>query len=318
MKKAISKLSGFYGRSNKQNRYAMILAGGDGTRLKPLTRAISGDERPKQFCPILNNDTLLVQTRRRVWQKIDKANTYFVLTKDHERFYQSMLLDVCGSRKIIQSENKGTAPAILLSLLKLPKDSTVAFFPSDHFISDDDAFMKHVEKAFKAAEMPHQPVILIGIKPNTPETSYGWIESEESFGGKNRSGISKVKRFWEKPAFDKAERLMADGCLWNSFVMVGKVGKFLDIFKTALPDLYKMFEQIHLLFGTNAEEILLRETYKEIGETNFSSEVLEKCFDELYVLDAGEVGWSDWGEPERVLSTLEQLGIKTDWMLATA
>ena len=127
----------------KANRYSVILAGGDGTRLQSLTRAIAGDERPKQFCRILNQETLLDVTRKRAALKIKPENTFFSLTAKHEKFYRPLLANAEKNQLFVQPENKGTAPAILYSLLKLAKiapDATVAIFPSDHYFTDDAAF----------------------------------------------------------------------------------------------------------------------------------------------------------------------------------
>ncbi len=195
MKLKLLNQTGFSGPPNEENRYGVILAGGDGTRLKSLTRAICGDERPKQFCPILNRETLLSVTRKRAAQKIAEENTFFVLTEKHERFYRPELLDVPPSRLIVQPENKGTAPAILYSLLKLPADATVAFFPSDHYFSSDRAFMNHVETAFAAATRQPGTIVLLGIAPEKPETSYGWIEPAESVFEGLSGAVSKVRRF---------------------------------------------------------------------------------------------------------------------------
>lgn len=297
-----------------RNRFGVILAGGDGTRLQSLTRAITGDERPKQFCPILNEETLLSVTRKRVDRKLSPKNIFFVLTQKHEKFYQSELQDVPKSQLIVQSENKGTAPAILYSLLKLPADATVAFFPSDHYFSDDAAFMNHVETAFRAAERQPETIVLLGIEPEKPETSYGWIEPVESMFDGISGAVSKVKRFWEKPSLAAAQGLMMKGGLWNSFVMVGKVQTFLDVINRALPELYRMFTASSVTFGTSAEKCAMRAIYSWIKETNFSSEVLENCAEELFVLRVSDVSWSDWGEPHRVLGTLSKLGVQTDWM----
>src|SRR5688572_5951108 len=100
-------------------RWAVILAGGDGTRLQPLTRTISGDDRPKQFCPIIGGRTLLDQTSRRVALSVPPAQTLTVVTQTHERFYKSLLKDLPKDRLLVQPENKGTAPAILFSLLRV-------------------------------------------------------------------------------------------------------------------------------------------------------------------------------------------------------
>lgn len=316
MKQTFSNQNGILTIEKHKKRYGVILAGGDGTRLQSLTHAITGDERPKQFCPILNQETLLSVTRKRVNQKIAAENTLFVLTQKHERFYRSQLGDAHQNQLIVQSENKGTAPAILYSLLKLPPDAMVAFFPSDHYFSDDAAFMNHVETAFRAAERQPETLVLLGIEPEKAETSYGWIEPFESIFDGFSVAVSKVKRFWEKPSLASAQSLMLRGGLWNSFVMVGKVQTFLDVINRALPELHRMFKASSVTFGTSDEKSAMRSLYTWINETNFSNKVLETCAEELYVLRVSDVIWSDWGEPQRVLGTLAGLGIQTEWMRA--
>ncbi|CAN5512169.1 mannose-1-phosphate guanylyltransferase [soil metagenome] len=301
---------------NKEH-YAVILAGGEGSRLKSLTRAIAGDERPKQFCSILHNKTLLDVTRHRVALKIAPQNTFFSLTAKHEKYFKIPLADVSRNQLTIQPDNKGTAPAILYSLLHLARTAphaTVAFFPSDHYFSDDAAFMNNVESAFQAVEINPNSIVLLGIEPEKPETSYGWIEPQDSLFGNLSKAVSQVKRFWEKPSLESANYLMTKGCLWNSFVMVGKVGTFLNLIEKHLPGLFKMFAASSNSFGTSAETATMRSLYAWINDVNFSSEVLEKAADELYVLRVSDVVWSDWGEPQRVLGTLENLGLQMDWM----
>lgn len=303
------------------NRHAVILAGGDGTRLRPLTRIIAGDERPKQFCPILGDKTLLDRTRTRTALSIPAHSTHFSLTQDHERYYERPLWNVPELQMAVQPENRGTAPAILYSLMRLAKQAphaTIAFFPSDHFFANDEAFMDHVDAAFDAVDVDPGSVILLGIEPETAETSYGWIEAAPSlFGGEPRS-VTRVARFWEKPTTGVAHRLLKAGCLWNSFVMVGRVDTFLQMFREHLPQMFRMFAAASNLFGTNQENAVIRSIYSWLEETNFSSEVLEKSVDKLMVMRVGDVGWCDWGEPERVVGTLNDLGLQPQWMHALA
>jgi mannose-1-phosphate guanylyltransferase len=301
--------------------YAVVLAGGDGSRLRSLTRTIVGDERPKQFCPILNSSTLLDETRRRIALSISTANTLFSLTEKHRNYFEHPLWNVSDQSMVVQPENKGTAPAILYSLMRLAKsspDATVAFFPSDHYFSDDDAFMDHVDSGFLSAKLNPDAVVLLGIEADKPETSYGWIEPANSLFGDQLGSVSRVARFWEKPTAGVAAELMKKRCLWNSFVMIGSVRAFLEMFQEHLPSMFRMFAAVERVFGRPEEAAAVRAIYSWIEETNFSTDVLEKAVERLLVLRVGEVGWSDWGEPQRVVGTLTNLGISMEWMHALA
>jgi len=307
--------------SRDSNRYAVILAGGDGSRLKSLTRAISGDDRPKQFCPILGGKTLLDATRERVRLSVPTENTYFSLTAKHEKFYQAALWDVPERQRVVQPENRGTATAILYSLMRISvedPDAVVAIFPSDHFFTEDEKFMAEVDSASRAAELESQSVVLLGLEPDKPETSYGWIEPAASLFGSEPGGISRVARFWEKPTRRAAEQLMISGCLWNSFVMVGRVAAFMEMFKRYLIGPFSMFDISKKMLRTSQEKPLIRAIYSWLPDSNFSSDILERAAEMLMVKRVAGVGWSDLGEPQRVLGTLKDLGIKASWSPALA
>lgn len=301
--------------SRRTERWAIILAGGDGTRLQSMTRRITGDNRPKQFVPVIGGQTLLDQTRSRVALSVLPGRTMFVVTGKHRRFYESLTHTVSPHLVLEQPENKGTAPAILYALMRVAAKSPraiVASFPSDHFFADDEEFMSHVDTAFDAVQSQPAMVALLGITPTGPATEYGWIEPQRSILASAPRSITRVSRFWEKPNARLANELMERGCLWNSFVMVGRVDALLKMTRSALPELFAQFSQMSSTFETADEPAASQTLYSSIGESNFSRAVLANRPEDLTVLRVGDVGWSDLGEPARVLATLARLGMETE------
>ena len=302
--------------SRRGGHWGVILAGGDGTRLLPLTRKISGDDRPKQFCALMDGETLLKRTRRRISQLITPRQTLLLLTETHKSFYADEVKGIPSSRLVVQPCNQGTAPAILYSLLRIRDmdfDAVVAFFPSDHHFSDDTAFIAHMNSAFAAASLMPGKVILLGIPPETAEVDYGWIEPGVQSDVPSVDSVFPVTRFWEKPNPVLASALMARGCLWSSFVMVGHIGAFLKLFRNALPDLIQAFESKQSMMSDVSEMTALRELYSSIRLSGFSQDVLSVQPEHLAVLVAAGLGWSDLGEPDRVFSILKRNGIQTEW-----
>ncbi len=288
----------------EQERWAIILAGGEGTRLRSMTRRIMGRETPKQFCPILGSRTLLQETLLRSSQLIAPERTLISLMRAHSPFYTRILSDTPAETLIVQPRNRGTACAILYALMRLTElnpEATLAIFPSDHYISDDRAFIDHLDLAFRAAaELPYM-TLLLGIRPNSAETSYGWIEPAAPLSYSSVP-IFQVRRFWEKPSAELAQQLWKLGCLWNSFVVVGRAHALHSLLMSALPRTYVAFSTIRPTLNTVFERDTVERLYEDLPGANFSHEVLECSPEHLAVLPVTGVEWSDLGEPQRVLT----------------
>ena len=297
----------------RANRWGVILAGGDGTRLQRLTRLICGDDRPKQFCPLVGNDTLLEQTRKRAELSIAFEQILFPLTKSHRAFYLQEP-GIRPSQRIVQPANKGTVPPILYSLLSIEqhdKDAIVAILPCDHHYSDEQGFTVALDSAFDIAGQRTDSVVLLGAPPQGPELEYGWIE----LGAPARAAgntFFHVRGFCEKPSVHVARGLLERGSLWNTFVMVGHVRSFLEIVSTALTGLVEAFHQSHL--WTGGEVHIEDSLYERIHSVDFSRHVLSVQTKRLVALRLGRTGWSDLGHPERVIAVLQAAGLEPWWI----
>ena len=296
-----------------RERWGLILAGGEGTRLRPVTRAISDDNRPKQFCAVLGDETLLEQTRRRAALAVPPDRTMLVLMRSHERFYRPLIAGIPAHCALVQPEDRGTAAAILYGLLRiaaLAPMGSVAIFPADHYVSDDARFMSHVTAAFAAAQVRHDLVVLLGIEPESAETQYGWVERAEPIAA---TPLFRVGRFVEKPSKAVAQMLLERGCLWNSFVMVGRIAAFLAMIRHEAPALDAAFATVGKTLGTTGEGVAVRRLYRELSPWSFSDGVLAARPANLAVLPVRGVRWSDLGAPERVMETLARLGVTPAW-----
>ena len=289
----------------------IILAGGDGTRLALLTRRLAGDGRPKQFCRLTGDDTLLEQTRRRARMLMGPERLLTVVTRHHERFYQPALADAPPQSIVAQPENRGTAPAVLYALSRLagiaPADPVV-MLPSDHHVSDDAAFMGRVEGALDAVAARPDVVVLLRIAPDRPEVEYGWIEPADLILGRWPWPIYRVRRFWEKPSRPIAERLEAAGCLWNCFVIVARPSTLEQLIRHATPELYGAFAPLRARLGTPWEDEAARAVYGRLPSTDLSRHVFQVCAESLAVLPVTGVSWTDLGDPMRVREAQIRLG----------
>jgi mannose-1-phosphate guanylyltransferase len=286
-----------------EKRWAIILAGGDGRRLSPLTERIASDGRPKQFCPVISNLSLIEQTRNRVSLSVVDDHIPAVVTRIYERYYRPLLQDMQRQNLVVQPQNRGTAAAILHSLLRLSKMEPMAYvalFPSDHFVSDDRQFMRHIDLAFDAVVLRPELTVLLGIAANSAETSYGWIEPDQRLD--MEAEIFSVRRFWEKPTAALAAQLLGRACLWNSFVIVARLSTLLGLLMVTVPDLCCAFTTLRPVLMTSSEARIIERLYALMDNVDFSRDVLARRPLNLAVLSVRGCQRSDLGEPERVVN----------------
>jgi mannose-1-phosphate guanylyltransferase len=303
-----------------QRTSAIILAGGDGSRLAPLTRKIAGYNVPKQFCSLFGEETLLAQTRRRVSLSISHERTVTVLSRHHRRFYSPLLSKTSAANLAIQPSNRGTAVGILYGLLRLIElghRGTVAIFPSDHFVSDDPAFMRHVESALAAAAAsPLHPIVLLGVPATRAETQYGWIEPGEPLPAKS-PGLApsfRIRHFWEKPSPQIAVDLWAKGFLWNTFVMAADIETLLGLFARTTPHIHDAFAQVRAGSDDVLDDDMIGRIYANLPSVGFSEAILTASTSDFAVLPVRDVEWSDLGEPHRVMAAMSRLGLRPRWL----
>ncbi len=240
-----------------------------------------------------------------------------VVVKAHEKFYSHQLADVEPHRLVVQPANKGTTAAVICSLLRittLAGDPVVAFFPTDHHYSNEARFVASVHRAVRVAQHHSDTLVVLGAEPEHAEVDYGWIEPGMRFESRFTNALLRVNRFWEKPSHPTAQALLTQGCLWNTFVMIGRASIFLEMLdETSAPGMLSAFTAArrHASGGACvAGQDLLWET---LTPGDFSRQVLSTSTEHLAVLRMGDVGWSDLGTPERVKAAIARSGLKAPW-----
>jgi mannose-1-phosphate guanylyltransferase len=232
------------------------------------------------------------------------------LSAVHEPFYREELAGVSDRCSVVQPANRGTAAAIALCLRRIIQqddDAVVAFFPSDHHYSNCSAFRETIESGLRVIGEYPGSVLLVGAEPKYPEVEYGWIEPGRTLVDSRFHSLHRVARFWEKPAVEHAEVLQQRGCLWNTFVMVGLAGTFLELLDATVPDLTRSI-------GPDANDLQLDEIYECLTPVDFSKSVLAQVPERLIVLRDHASGWTDFGSPGRAIDVLARHGVPPEWL----
>lgn len=298
-------------------RCAIVLAGGEGRRLRPFLRQLNRDDLPKQYVSFIGTRSLLEHTLDRAEKLLPPQRIFTVVNRYHLNFSEvgRQLCSRPAGTVIVQPENRETGPGILLPLMHLYKHypkSTVAVFPSDHFIGAESVFLTHVAAAFHAVEEDPSRLVLLGVEAEGPDPGYGYIVPAGDAADADILSVRDVERFIEKPDPVAAQALISGGGLWNTMVMVFNADNFLDLLRGVAPGLQRCFEKLGNAIGKPHEQRVVEDTYRHIKPQNFSTGVLEalarrrpSC---LSVLPISGALWSDWGVGDHVLSVLKQTG----------
>lgn len=270
--------------------YALILAGGKGIRLYPLSR----EKNPKQFLKVINDKSFLRNTVDRIKPLVSKENIYVVTNEEYlDKIYEE-LPEISKDNIFVEPANKETATCIGLSavkLLKKDKDATMIVLPSDHYIEGEKLFIDTLAQAVEIAER-RRGLVTIGVTPTRPETGYGYIEMGERNGGD--IATYRVERFTEKPNIEVAKDFILKGTyLWNSGMFVWRADVFLREMEKYLPKMYKNLMVIYQHIGEESEQEVIKEQYALIDGISVDFGIMQKTR-KAYVIKC-EFIWDDIG-----------------------
>lgn len=277
--------------------WGIVLAGGDGKRLRALTTTRAGAV-PKQYCSLQGGPSLLRMALLRARAVAHPARVAVVVAATHRRWWARDLADLPAVNIVVQPANRGTAAGILLPLLGIlarDAEALVAVLPSDHWFEREQVMRHAVRRAFHETRQRPSRIVLLGIRPEHGEPDLGWILPAGPPGE-----TRLVASFHEKPGAEEARRLLAAGGLLSSFLFVARADALLRLFTRLLPEVTEPLSAWH---QRPAEE--LASLYERLPARDFSRDLLQRVPESLSVLAAPACGWSDLGTPERVSRCVE-------------
>ncbi len=292
--------------------WGIILAGGNGHRVDSFIQRIGGRPCPKQFYAFTGRRTMIQHTIDRVERLVPRNRVMTVVSPDHRQYVQSQLWDRPAGTVIFQPENRETLPGVLLPLvhvLRRDPQSMVAVFPSDHFICEEARFMEYVRVAARMVDHCPERLVLLGVKPDSPQLEYGWIEPGEVALEENGYISQRVCSFHEKPGLSDGHAFFNKGYLWNTLVFIAKAATLYEMARAVAPQMVAHFDLLSFNLGMVEEQAILHGMYARMKSMNISRDLFQKSPDRLLVVPVEEVGWSDWGREERILETLDRYGL---------
>jgi mannose-1-phosphate guanylyltransferase len=286
---------------SQHNSWALILAAGEGSRLRSLTTTADGRAIPKQFCSLQGGPSLMDEALRRAAAVATPEHVCAVVAAQHRQWWQEPLLELPMQNIIVQPENRGTANGILLPLLHIAArdpEATVLLLPADHHVRDEETLAASLREATALAAAQRNAVFLLGVEPDEADTELGYIVPVPQ----RKATALRVQQFVEKPALPTAQALIERGALWNVFIVAASVRALLALYQQRFA---QTVAEMRLLVDSTTSAKLAY--YQQLSSKDFSRDVLEGQESVLRVLAVPNCGWTDLGTPQRVASTLQRL-----------
>jgi mannose-1-phosphate guanylyltransferase len=281
--------------------YAVIMAGGGGTRLWPISRK----GMPKQLLPLLGKETLFQSTVSRLEQIFPPERILVVTVAEQAREMQKQVPAIPVENYLIEPSPRGTASVVALAAAVLQKrdpQAVMAIQTSDHYIRNRDLFHYLIRAAFDVAQKNY--LVTLGITPTYPSTGYGYIQQGASLDGDYKYPVYTVKRFKEKPDEETAQQLLRSGDhSWNSGMFVWRVDAILAEVKRQMPQLFEVVSKISSAWGTPQQNEVVQAHWSELKSQTIDYGVMEKA-EKVAVLPAGGLGWSDVGSWDSLFEVL--------------
>jgi len=296
-----------------KSTWAVVLAGGEGSRLRGQTIDGTRIDRPKQFVPLNGRTSLLGATLARAFRLVPRNHVVVVVASAHRPWWTPELRDIHPGNILVQPLNRGTAPALLLAtdhILNRDPDATILVLPSDHGVEDELVLSRTLVAALRFVEDRHHRILLVGVTPTHPETEYGWIVP----AGRSDGVAYAVRDFVEKPGHDQAVQLMEQGGLWNTFMLAASGAALLDRFVEAAPSFARHY--LSELSRNGSTEAALSGFYPTLQPRDFSRDLLAASPGSLGVIRLPLCGWTDLGTPRRVAAWLARRRITEDVAVA--
>ena len=275
--------------NKNKNYYAIIMAGGVGSRFWPVSTA----DFPKQFHDMLGSGSTLIQkTFSRLSQLLPIENILILTNEAYNHLVLEQLPMVQQAQIVLEPAMRNTAPCILYASLKIKKsnpDALMVVAPSDHWIEDEKAFLQNLQTCFDFCANG-DALMTLGIQPTFPNTGFGYIEYDQT----DDNAIKKVRQFREKPDYETAKSFLASGnFLWNGGIFIWSVRTILSAFEQMQPQMNALFLKGLESYNTTKEQTFINDNYAAAENISIDYAIMEKSKN-VYVLPA-TFDWNDLG-----------------------